>query len=69
MSGKYKPKYTRMAQLKTASDLAQYLKTNGVDLAFDESLLPPSESPFNRQITLKSGKSIGNSLCILPMEG
>ncbi len=69
MSGKYKPKYTRMAQLKTASDLATYLQTNGVDLAFDESLLPPETSPFNQPIRLKSGRTIGNSLCILPMEG
>ncbi len=69
MSGKYKPKYTRMAQIKTASDLTQYLRTNAVDLAFDELLLPPAESPFNRPISLKSGKTIGNSLCILPMEG
>jgi 2,4-dienoyl-CoA reductase-like NADH-dependent reductase (Old Yellow Enzyme family) len=69
MSGKYKPKYTRIAQLKTASDLTTYLQTSGVDLGFDESLLPPNESPFNRPIRLKSGKTIGNSLCILPMEG
>lgn len=69
MSGKYKPKYTRMAQLKTAHDLTQYLQTNGVDLAFDEVLLPPAASPFNRPIHLRSGKTIGNSLCILPMEG
>jgi 2,4-dienoyl-CoA reductase-like NADH-dependent reductase (Old Yellow Enzyme family) len=69
MSGKYKPKYTRMAQLKTASDLTQYLHTNSIDLPFDEALLPPAESPFNRPIPLKSGKTIGNSLCILPMEG
>lgn len=69
MSGKYKPKYTRMAQIKTAPELTTYLQTNGVDLAFDETLLPPAESPFNRPITLRSGKTIGNSLCILPMEG
>lgn len=69
MSGKYKPKFTRMAQLKTAPDLAHYLQANGVDLAFDETLLPPDTSPFNRVIPLKSGKTIGNSLCILPMEG
>ncbi len=69
MSAKYKPKYTRIAQLKTASDLASYLNTYNIDLAFDETLLPPDESPFNRPIRLKSGKIIGNSLCILPMEG
>ncbi|MEZ0485188.1 oxidoreductase [Fibrella aquatica] len=69
MSGKYKPKYTRMAQLKTASELATYLERNGVALPFDEVLLPPAESPFNKPIQLRSGKTIGNSLCILPMEG
>ncbi len=69
MSGKYKPKFTRMAQLKTPPDLANHLKTNAIDLPFDDALLPPDESPFNRPIPLKSGKIIGNSLCILPMEG
>ncbi|MCA0228910.1 MAG: NADH:flavin oxidoreductase [Bacteroidetes bacterium] len=68
-SGKYKPKYTRVAQLKTAADLRKHLETSQVDLAFDETLLPPSESPFGKKIALKSGKTIGNSLCILPMEG
>jgi NADPH2 dehydrogenase len=58
-----------MAQIKSAPDLTQYLQTNNVDLAFDESLLPPHDSPFNKPIPLKSGKTIGNSLCILPMEG
>lgn len=69
MSTKYKPKYTRVAQLKTASDLKNYLEAANVDLSFDETLLPPAESPFNTPIPLKSGKTIGNSLCILPMEG
>jgi NADPH2 dehydrogenase len=69
MSTKYKPKYTRMAQLKTASDFTKHLADNDIDLPFDETLLPPAESPFARKISLKSGKTIGNSLCILPMEG
>lgn len=69
MSEKYKPQFPRMAQLKTAADLRHYLVKNDIDLPFDEALLPPTESPFNRLIQLKSGKTIGNSLCILPMEG
>lgn len=69
MSEKYKPRFPRMAQLKTAADLRNYLDKNGIDLPFDETLLPPNESPFSRPIALKSGKTIGNSLCILPMEG
>lgn len=69
MSAKYKPQYPRMAQLKTADDLRTYLTTNGIDLPFDDTLMPPAESPFGRAIPLKSGRTIGNSLCILPMEG
>ncbi|GAB4015279.1 oxidoreductase [Spirosoma koreense] len=69
MSEKYKPQFPRMAQLKTANDLRNYLSKNGIDLPFDETLLPPAESPFNRLIPLKSGKTIGNRFCILPMEG
>ena len=69
MSAKYKPRYSRIAQLKSAVDLQNYLQTNGIGLPFDETLLPPADSPFSRPIQLKSGKTIGNSLCILPMEG
>ncbi len=66
---KHKPKYSRIAQLKTADDFKKYLAESEVDLGFDAELLPPDASPFGRKITLKSGKTIGNSLCILPMEG
>jgi NADPH2 dehydrogenase len=69
MSAKYKPRFPRMAQLKTATDLRNYLDTNGIDLPFDDTLLPPAENPFGRTIPLQSGRTIGNSLCILPMEG
>ena len=69
MSEKYKPQFPRMAQLKTTADLRTYMDRNDIGLPFDETLLPPAESPFNQPISLKSGKTIGNSLCILPMEG
>lgn len=69
MSGKYKPQYPRIAQLKTVSDITNYLTVNDIELPFDEILLPPADSLFSRKISLKSGKTIGNSLCILPMEG
>ena len=69
MSAKYKPKYPRMAQLKTVSDITNYLTVNAIDLPFDDVLLPPADSLFSQKIALKSGKTIGNSLCILPMEG
>ncbi len=58
-----------MAQFKTATDLRTYLSTNNIALPFDDTLLPPAESPFSEPISLKSGKTVGNRLCILPMEG
>lgn len=69
MSEKAKPRFPRMAQLKTTGDLRNYLQTNGIELPFDDELLPPDESPFGQPIPLKSGKTVGNRLCILPMEG
>lgn len=69
MSAKYRPQYPRIAQLKTATDLRNHLQISAIGLPFDDVLLPPADSPFNRAIPLKSGKTIGNSLCILPMEG
>ncbi|MBA4849612.1 NADH:flavin oxidoreductase [Emticicia sp. BO119] len=69
MSGKFKPKYTRVAQLKTAADLRKYLEDGQVDLDFDDELIDAAKSPFAESLTLKSGKLIGNRFCILPMEG
>lgn len=69
MTTKHKPKYKRIAQLKTASDLREYLKSIHVDLAFDEALLPAQQSPYKNSFQLKSGRTIGNRFCILPMEG
>lgn len=69
MSTKVKPKYTRMAQLKTADDLRRYLSDIHVNLGFDDTLTDPEDSPYKKTITLRSGKEIGNRFCILPMEG
>jgi len=69
MSTKHKPKYKRVAQLKTAQDFRAYLKTIGVELPFDDTLASPDQSPARKNFTLKSGTTIGNRFCILPMEG
>ncbi|MFN3490456.1 MAG: NADH:flavin oxidoreductase, partial [Emticicia sp.] len=69
MAEKFKPKYTRVAQLKTAQDLSNYLSASNVKLDFDDELITGEASPFRKSITLKSGKKIGNALSILPMEG
>lgn len=66
MSGKNKPKYKRVAQLKTAEDLQSHLTEIGAELPFDAEW---KSEPFAKNIELKSGRNIGNSMCILPMEG
>lgn len=69
MSEKHKPKYSRIAQLKTADDFQNYCKAHEVQLPFDAEISEESAQIFSKKIQLKSGRTIGNSLCILPMEG
>jgi NADPH2 dehydrogenase len=69
MSTKHKPKYKRIAQLKTANDFKEYLRTINVDLPFDDELQQGQQSPYHQKYRLRSGRTIGNRFCILPMEG
>ncbi len=69
MSLKNKPKYSRVAQLKTAEDFKSYLEIGGIDLNFDSELIQGHESPYQKPFKLQSGKTIGNRFSILPMEG
>jgi NADPH2 dehydrogenase len=69
MSGKYKPQYPRVAQLKTAELFAQHLDKEGITLEFDAELQAGLGSPFSKSHVLRSGHKIGNAMCILPMEG
>lgn len=68
-SGKYKPEFPRVAQLKTAEIFKEYLDKENIDLEFVEELSVGKNSPFSNSYTTKMGNSIGNSFCILPMEG
>jgi 2,4-dienoyl-CoA reductase-like NADH-dependent reductase (Old Yellow Enzyme family) len=67
MTTKHKPKYKRIAQLKTADDFLSYATSVGADLPFDTTLKSPTA--FAKPITLPSGRTLGNRFCILPMEG
>lgn len=69
MSGKYKPQFPRVAQLKTPELFENHLKKEGIDLAFDAEVISGPDSPFAKGHTLRSGRTIGNAMCILPMEG
>ncbi len=68
-TGKYKPQYPRVAQLKTAENLRDHLTKEGITLDFDEELQTGGNSPFAKPHTTKAGNKIGNAFCILPMEG
>ena len=49
MAEKFKPKYTRVAQLKTAQDLRNYLSTSNVKLDFDEELITGRSITFQKK--------------------
>ncbi|WP_439488852.1 NADH:flavin oxidoreductase [Algoriphagus sp.] len=68
-TGKYKPQYPRIAQLKTAENLRDHLAKEGIILDFDEELKTGKNSPFTKAHTTRAGNKIGNAFCILPMEG
>lgn len=69
MSGKYKPQFPRVAQLKTAELFRAHLENERIELEFDQELISGAGSPFAKSHTLQSGLKIGNAMCILPMEG
>lgn len=69
MTTKHKPKYKRIAQLKTVNDFREYLKTIDTYLPIDDKLYPAGHSPFLRTFRINSERTIGNRFCILPMEG
>ncbi|MBT8184945.1 MAG: hypothetical protein KJN76_08895 [Eudoraea sp.] len=66
---KSKPRFTRIAQLKSAEDFLNYLSFLNADMPFKENLASTGQSSLSQSITLKSGQTIGNRFCILPMEG
>ncbi len=66
---KHKPKFPRIAQLKTAEQFKSYLEEQGIPLEFDLELKSGSDSPFSKTHVTREGNRIGNSFCILPMEG
>ena len=64
-----KQKIMRVAQLKSAFDFKEHLSAIETDLPFKEQLSEPGQSSLGLPFQLKSGRTIGNRFCILPMEG
>ncbi len=61
--------YTRLASLRTADAFRSYLSQLGIELEFDDVCESGSDAPLAQPCTLQSGFTIGNRLCIQPMEG
>jgi NADPH2 dehydrogenase len=60
--------YPRMASLKAAARFREHLTRSNIPLAFDDALLPASDSPLAQPFEL-DGIRVGNRFCVLPMEG
>ena len=61
-------RYVRVAALKNAGVFRRHLESSGIDLAFDDELLPPADSPFGAPF-VDGDTRVGNRFCVLPMEG
>jgi 2,4-dienoyl-CoA reductase-like NADH-dependent reductase (Old Yellow Enzyme family) len=61
--------YTRIARLRTAAQFAVHLSDLGINLPFDETVIPAPDGPLARPYSLQNGRLIGNRFCVLPMEG
>ncbi len=59
----------RIATLKEASILKNYILNLGLDLSFDETVISGKNAPLGQPYKMKNGFEIGNRFCILPMEG
>lgn len=57
----------KLAQLRTSQQFTDYVHSLGIELPFDETLQP--DGALAQPYTLKTGKTIGNRFCALPMEG
>jgi len=62
-------RYRRVASLKTAVALRDYLGRIGVDLPFDKEMAVGPDAPLAQPYRLRNGFTVGNRFCILPMEG
>lgn len=60
--------YRRVAQLRTAEAFRKHVAALGIEIPLDEALASGSDAPLAQPCTVY-GKTIGNRLAVLPMEG
>ncbi len=61
-------RYVRVATLRSVDAFRGHLSAQNIELGFDETLLPPADSPLAWPLNA-DGVQVGNRFCILPMEG
>ena len=66
---KSKPRFKRIAQLKSAEDFRAHIASINTELPLVDELSASGNSPLGQPYRLRSGQTIGNRFCILPMEG
>ncbi|MHC4271671.1 MAG: oxidoreductase, partial [Planctomycetota bacterium] len=60
--------YKKIGSLNTASDFISYVKELGISLPFDKKVDIGKNAVLNQPIKVGS-RTVGNRLCVLPMEG
>src|SRR5438093_5477875 len=66
--GKAAPAFQRLGGLKDVATFQAYLRDNGIDLPCDQQLLTGANSPLLQPVMV-DGLTIGNRICVHPMEG
>ena len=64
-------KLTRIPTLKTVEAFREHVATLGIDLPCEDAIVQGDDSPIAQSVTrvTVNGKTIGNRICIQPMEG
>lgn len=63
------PAYPAPPTFRTPAAFREHLRAIGADFDLDDAIRPAPDSPLSRPFALRSGRTIGNRWCVLPMEG
>src|SRR5947208_17123933 len=62
------PAFQRLGALKDVSAFRAYLRDSGIDLPCDDSIVSGAAAPLLQPVGV-DGLTIGNRICVHPMEG
>jgi NADPH2 dehydrogenase len=61
--------YPRVARLRDSDTFRSHVKSLGINLPFDKTIITGPDNPLAQSYLLPGGRKIGNRFCTLPMEG